>query len=433
MWPISASRSPSGGASGRLPRATRRGSVACVEAQLRRLLQPRLGLRHLADLAGQADLAEIHHAGAGRLFGRGRGQRRRHRQIGRRFADPQAAGDVQVDVGRVQPQRRRAFPAPRAASTAARRPSRSPSGAASRRGWATAAPAPPPAPAGCPPGRRTPRCRRCCRAARPGTGRTGLATSARPRSVISNTPISSVAPKRFFTARRMRNWWPRSPSKYSTASTMCSSTRGPAMAPSLVTWPTSTSANCRGLGQPDQLEAGGAHLRHGAGGAVDRVQPHGLDRIDHHQRGVAGRFQAGGDVAQVDRGGEFQRRVVHAQAAGAQAHLLDGFLAGDVEHPPAGAGEAGGGLQQQGGLADAGIAADQHGRGRHQAAAQHAVQFGDAGRAARRRFGAAGQADECDAPAGARPWRRGRGAARWLPRRCCSIRRRPRSGRPISG
>ncbi len=70
----------------------------------------------------------------------------------------------------------------------------------------------------------------------------GLATCARPWSVISNTPISSVAPKRFFTARRMRNWWPRSPSKYSTASTMCSSTRGPAMAPSLVTWPTSTSA-----------------------------------------------------------------------------------------------------------------------------------------------------------------------------------------------
>ena len=29
---------------------------------------------------------------------------------------------------------------------------------------------------------------------------------AGPRPVISNTPISSVGPKRFFTARRMRNW-----------------------------------------------------------------------------------------------------------------------------------------------------------------------------------------------------------------------------------
>ena len=261
----------------------------------------------------------------------------------------------------------------------------------------------------------------------------GLATSARPRSVISNTPISSVAPKRFFTARRMRNWWPRSPSKYSTASTMCSSTRGPAMAPSLVTWPTSTSANCRRLGELDQLEAGGAHLRDRAGRAVDRVQPHGLDRVDHHQRGVAGRLQAGGDVAQVDRGGEFQRRVLHAEAAGAQAGLLDRFLAGDVEHAPAGARQAGGRLQQQRGLADAGIAADQDRRGRHQAAAEHAIQFGDAGRAARRRFGAAGQIDECDAPARCRPWRRGRGGRRSPPRRCCSTRRRPRSGRPISG
>ena len=41
----------------------------------------------------------------------------------------------------------------------------------------------------------------------------GLATSTRPPAVISNTPISSVGPKRFLTARRMRKVWPRSPSK----------------------------------------------------------------------------------------------------------------------------------------------------------------------------------------------------------------------------
>jgi hypothetical protein len=33
----------------------------------------------------------------------------------------------------------------------------------------------------------------------------GLVTSRKPAPVISNTPISSVGPKRFFTARRMRN------------------------------------------------------------------------------------------------------------------------------------------------------------------------------------------------------------------------------------
>ena len=35
----------------------------------------------------------------------------------------------------------------------------------------------------------------------------GFGTGTRPRSAISNTPISLAAPKRFLTARRMRNWW----------------------------------------------------------------------------------------------------------------------------------------------------------------------------------------------------------------------------------
>ena len=33
----------------------------------------------------------------------------------------------------------------------------------------------------------------------------GLGTSTRPRSAISNTPISLAAPNRFLTARRIRN------------------------------------------------------------------------------------------------------------------------------------------------------------------------------------------------------------------------------------
>ena len=66
----------------------------------------------------------------------------------------------------------------------------------------------------------------------------GLPTSARPFPVISKTPISSVGPKRFLMARRMRKWCPASPSNDITASTMCSTTRGPAICPSLVTWPT---------------------------------------------------------------------------------------------------------------------------------------------------------------------------------------------------
>ena len=65
---------------------------------------------------------------------------------------------------------------------------------------------------------------------------------AGPTPVISNTPISSVGPKRFLIARRMRNWCEPSPSNDSTASTICSTTRGPAIWPSLVTWPTRMTA-----------------------------------------------------------------------------------------------------------------------------------------------------------------------------------------------
>jgi hypothetical protein len=68
----------------------------------------------------------------------------------------------------------------------------------------------------------------------------GLVTPLRPLSVMANTPISLTAPKRFLMARTKRKLLWVSPSKYSTVSTMCSSTRGPAIAPSLVTWPTST-------------------------------------------------------------------------------------------------------------------------------------------------------------------------------------------------
>ena len=69
----------------------------------------------------------------------------------------------------------------------------------------------------------------------------GFDTPRRPRSVIANTPSSLTAPKRFLKARTSRYEECVSPSKYSTVSTMCSSTRGPASVPSLVTWPIITT------------------------------------------------------------------------------------------------------------------------------------------------------------------------------------------------
>ena len=62
-----------------------------------------------------------------------------------------------------------------------------------------------------------------------------------PRSAISNTPTSSVDPYRFFVARSRRSPPVRSPSTDSTTSTRCSRVFGPASVPSLVTCPTSTT------------------------------------------------------------------------------------------------------------------------------------------------------------------------------------------------
>jgi len=69
----------------------------------------------------------------------------------------------------------------------------------------------------------------------------GLATCVKPVLLISNTPISLVEPNLFFTLRNILKEEPLSPSKYSTVSTMCSKSLGPAILPSLVTCPTINS------------------------------------------------------------------------------------------------------------------------------------------------------------------------------------------------
>ena len=80
------------------------------------------------------------------------------------------------------------------------------------------------------------------------------------RRVISIRPSSSVGPKRCLSARSMRSAWWRSPSNESTVSTTCSSARGPASAPSLVTWPTSIVAMPVVLREPHQPLRAVAHL-----------------------------------------------------------------------------------------------------------------------------------------------------------------------------
>ena len=75
----------------------------------------------------------------------------------------------------------------------------------------------------------------------------GSGTSAMPSPVISKQPTSSVGPNRFFSERTNLSAVWRSPSKWHTTSTRCSSMRGPAMLPSLVTCPTRMSGRADSL------------------------------------------------------------------------------------------------------------------------------------------------------------------------------------------
>jgi len=60
------------------------------------------------------------------------------------------------------------------------------------------------------------------------------------------------------------------------------------------------------------------------------------------------------------------------------------LFARDVDDAPALTAECGEGLEQNGRFTDAGVAADEDGGAGNEAAAEHAVEFGDAGQDARR-------------------------------------------------
>ncbi|MNZ68266.1 hypothetical protein D3C78_865300 [compost metagenome] len=83
----------------------------------------------------------------------------------------------------------------------------------------------------------------------------------------------------------------------------------------------------------------------------------------------------GDDAFDAGLGHHLQLVFRQAETTGAHGDLLLGFLAGDVERRQA-AGDVAEGLQENGGLADARIAADQHHGAIDQAAAQYTVEFG---------------------------------------------------------
>ena len=81
-------------------------------------------------------------------------------------------------------------------------------------------------------------------------------------------------------------------------------------------------------------------------------------------------------------GREPQRAGLEPQPARAQRDLAHGLLAGRIQHGPLAAQRVGR-LQQQRGLADARVAAEQDHRAGHEPAAEHAVELADARHRAR--------------------------------------------------
>ena len=149
------------------------------------------------------------------------------------------------------------------------------------------------------------------------------------------------------------------------------------------------------LGQFDQFISTGAHLRNAARGRLRFLQIHGLNRINHHHRGI-GFFQSGDDVFDIGGRSQIDRRVFKFQPFGADFDLIGGFFAGNViTFGTFGQiGNTGANLQQQSRFADAGIAADQNDRPRNQTAAADTVKFHDVGMQAPQNLRCAAQRDK---------------------------------------
>ena len=120
------------------------------------------------------------------------------------------------------------------------------------------------------------------------------------------------------------------PRSSDTASTMCSTTRGPAIWPSLVTWPTRITATPRFLARRTSSEAQ-ARTWVTEPGPASCASLHMVWMESITTRSKCSRLQAVDDVAQApSRRPASPGRRPGPSAGRAAADLFDGFLAGDV-------------------------------------------------------------------------------------------------------
>ena len=118
------------------------------------------------------------------------------------------------------------------------------------------------------------------------------------------------------------------------------------------------------------------------GRRLELQREHRLHRIDDHERRLDARDLLENPL-EARLGEQVERRVADAEPLAARLDLVLGLLAGAVEHRADRARHVRRGLQQQRRLADARLAAEQHQRAGHDAAAEHAIELVDAGRQAR--------------------------------------------------
>ena len=212
---------------------------------------------------------------------------------------------------------------------------------------------------------------------------------------------------------------------------MCSSTRGPAIWPSLVTWPISRRALPRCLAK---------RISAWAAARSWVTVPGACSSPSTHMVWIESTITRSGAVRAVDRGqhvagrggaGQLDRRVGEAQPAGAQPDLVDRFLAADIDH------RRGPGRPAR--RPPAASACSCRCRGRRRSGWQHRPRCRRPGRGrARRCRSAARGGGTVAALRAARARAAGRAPCRRLPapgsppppRRGCSRRRNRRSGRP---
>ena len=150
----------------------------------------------------------------------------------------------------------------------------------------------------------------------------------------------------------------------------------------------------------DQRLGTSAHLRDGARRRFDHMRIHGLDRIDDDQCRSPPLAQGRDNVLDIGGGREFHRGLRQAETDRTQTYLRDRLLARDIDDALAARRHGGAGLQQQRRLSDAGFAAEQQHRARHETTAGDAIEFGNAGFDARIRPALAGKAFYFDDAAG---------------------------------